>query len=93
MTGYQAAVEDGMKIVVKIDGDGQMDPRYIADFAEPVSTGETDYTKGNRFFNLDSLEQMPKTRLLGNPYNNRHHTCIERITAFLSLKLNAASTL
>lgn len=66
MTGYQAAIEDGMEVVVKIDGDGQMDPQYIADFVEPILVGEADYTKGNRFFNLDSLEQMPKARLLGN---------------------------
>lgn len=66
MAGYRAAIQDGMDIAVKIDGDGQMDPRDIANFIEPILAGEADYTKGNRFFNLDSLEQMPRARLLGN---------------------------
>ncbi len=66
MAGYQAAIKDGMDIAVKIDGDGQMDPRYIVSFIEPILAGEADYTKGNRFFNLDSLDQMPRGRLLGN---------------------------
>lgn len=32
MTGYQAAIDDGVDIIVKVDGDGQMDPRLISDF-------------------------------------------------------------
>jgi len=66
MAGYRAAIQDGMDIAVKIDGDGQMDPRDIASFVEPILAGEADYTKGNRFFNLDGLDQMPRVRLLGN---------------------------
>ncbi|MGO4277678.1 MULTISPECIES: glycosyltransferase family 2 protein [unclassified Cupriavidus] len=66
MAGYQAGIQDGVDVMVKVDGDGQMDPRYITNFVEPILAGEADYTKGNRFFNLDSLEQMPKARLIGN---------------------------
>jgi dolichol-phosphate mannosyltransferase len=29
MTGYRTAITDGAEIIVKIDGDGQMDPRLI----------------------------------------------------------------
>ena len=49
MAGYRAAIQDGMDIAVKIDGDGQMDPGDIASFVEPILAGEADYTKGNRF--------------------------------------------
>lgn len=66
ITGYQAAIADRMDIVVKVDGDGQMDPKLIVDFVSPILSGEADYTKGNRFFDLESLSQMPKTRLVGN---------------------------
>lgn len=66
MTGYQAAIKDGMNILVKIDSDGQMDPSLISNFVGPILNGKADYTKGNRFFNLESLEQMPKIRLFGN---------------------------
>lgn len=66
MTGYQAAIEDGMDIFVKVDGDGQMDPSLILDFVSPIAAGEADYTKGNRFFDLEDISAMPKVRLFGN---------------------------
>ena len=36
MTGYRAAIEDGQDIVVKIDGDGQMDPALLPQFVRPA---------------------------------------------------------
>lgn len=66
MTGYKAAIEDGMSILVKIDSDGQMDPALIMDFVAPITNGEADYTKGNRFFDLENVRSMPKVRLIGN---------------------------
>lgn len=66
ITGYRIALQQGMDIVVKVDGDGQMDPELIADFVAPILAGDADYTKGNRFFDLDSLVEMPKFRLFGN---------------------------
>ncbi|MBI4665134.1 MAG: glycosyltransferase family 2 protein [Nitrospinae bacterium] len=66
MAGYRQALADGMDIIVKVDADGQMDPRLIPRFVKPVLTGEADYTKGNRFFNLESVRSMPKARLIGN---------------------------
>jgi hypothetical protein len=32
----------------------------------PILDGEADYTKGNRFFELEGLAAMPRLRLLGN---------------------------
>lgn len=66
MTGYAAAIGDGASIIVKIDGDGQMDPRLIPLFIDPILAGEADYTKGNRFFDLEQVQSMPKVRLFGN---------------------------
>lgn len=66
MAGYRAALEDKADIVVKIDGDGQMDPTLISQFIKPIMEGQADYTKGNRFFNLDQLREMPAMRLFGN---------------------------
>ncbi|HUA55011.1 MAG TPA: glycosyltransferase [Candidatus Sulfotelmatobacter sp.] len=66
MTGYRRALEDGARILVKIDGDGQMDPRLLPAFVEPISKGASDYTKGNRFFRLEGVYDMPFSRLLGN---------------------------
>lgn len=65
-TAYQEALKDGMDIVVKIDGDGQMDPKLLPLFVQPILQKRADYTKGNRFFRLESVRNMPKIRLFGN---------------------------
>jgi dolichol-phosphate mannosyltransferase len=66
LTGYRAAIEAGADVIVKIDGDGQMDPKLIPTFIAPIVAGEADYTKGNRFFDLEEIRAMPKLRLFGN---------------------------
>lgn len=66
ISGYLASLEDNVDIVVKLDGDGQMDPSLIGDFINPISKEFADYTKGNRFYDVESLKPMPKIRLFGN---------------------------
>lgn len=65
-TGYRQALKDEMDIVVKVDGDGQMDPQLIPHFVRPIRKGRADYTKGNRFYRHESLRGMPSIRLVGN---------------------------
>ena len=66
VTGYRAALADNIDVVVKVDGDGQMDPGLILTIAKPVLEGNADYSKGNRFDSLENLFSMPKTRIFGN---------------------------
>lgn len=66
MAGYKQAVADDMDVVVKIDGDGQMDPAALPQFVGPIIRGDADYTKGNRFYDLSQIGQMPRVRVLGN---------------------------
>lgn len=66
MAGYEVALADGMDIIVKVDGDGQMDPSLIPYLVAPIQCGEADYTKGNRFFDLEKIRLMPTKRLFGN---------------------------
>jgi glycosyltransferase involved in cell wall biosynthesis len=66
IVGYRKALEDGATIVIKVDGDGQMDTTQIGRLIAPILAGEADYCKGNRFFWLDELAVMPKARLFGN---------------------------
>lgn len=66
MSGYRYAVELGATVIVKVDGDGQMDSGLIPEFITPILRGEADYTKGNRFFDLRQLEKMPNIRIFGN---------------------------
>ena len=66
ITGYRAALADGADIVVKVDGDGQMDPRAIKRLVASIASGRADYAKGNRFHELEYLRAMPRVRLFGN---------------------------
>jgi dolichol-phosphate mannosyltransferase len=66
MTGYQHAIEDGADVIVKVDGDGQMDPALIPNFVRPILAGRADYTKGNRLFDPEGVREMPGIRLFGN---------------------------
>lgn len=66
LRGFQAAAQENFDILVKLDGDGQMDPSQIPALINPIRTGKADYTKGNRFYSPRSLRGMPGLRLLGN---------------------------
>lgn len=66
MTGYAQALADGMDVVVKMDGDDQMDAAALPQLVAPILRGEADYTKGNRFYDLAQIGRMPRLRILGN---------------------------
>ena len=66
MTGYRKALEAEADIIVKLDGDGQMDPSLIPALVAPIVEGSADYAKGNRFHRLEGLTQMPAARMAGN---------------------------
>jgi glycosyltransferase involved in cell wall biosynthesis len=64
--GYLHALADGADIIVKLDGDGQMNPALITRLVEPILAASADYVKGNRFYDLAFLRAMPFARKLGN---------------------------
>ena len=66
MVGMRAALDDGAEVIVKLDGDGQMPPALIPRLVQPIMEGRADYTKGNRFFDLEGVRAMPRVRLIGN---------------------------
>jgi glycosyltransferase involved in cell wall biosynthesis len=66
VTGYKRALALNCDVVVKVDGDGQMDLSYLSQLIAPILSKEVDYTKGNRFVDFKMLRTMPKIRLIGN---------------------------
>lgn len=66
MAGYARALEDGCDIIVKMDGDDQMDARALPRLIGPIVRGDADYTKGNRFYDLTQIKRMPRLRIFGN---------------------------
>ena len=66
ISGIQAMVRNGTQLIVKVDGDGQMDQNKMQELLRPLLNGSADFAKGNRFFSLDHLQEMPKIRIFGN---------------------------
>ncbi len=66
MAGYAEAVKRGARVMVKVDGDDQMDLSHAAHLVAPILLGEADYAKGNRFTSISHLTTMPTVRVLGN---------------------------
>lgn len=66
ITGFRQALALDAQIVVKIDGDGQMDIDYLDALILPLVQGKADYTKGNRFRDFVALRRMPFVRRVGN---------------------------
>ncbi|MBF0342057.1 MAG: glycosyltransferase family 2 protein [Magnetococcales bacterium] len=66
LRGFRAALEDRCDILVKLDGDGQMNPGMIPRLISPLLHRRADYSKGNRFYHIEDTTQMPLARLVGN---------------------------
>ncbi|HEX7556550.1 MAG TPA: glycosyltransferase family 2 protein [Leptolinea sp.] len=66
ITGFSRALELGATVLIKMDGDGQMDPAFLPDLLEPILCGRADFVKGNRFGRLESIARMPFHRRIGN---------------------------
>lgn len=65
-SGYRRALELNAEIIVKVDGDGQMNPANIPALIAPIIEGKAGYTKGNRFFEIEAVKKMPRARIFGN---------------------------
>jgi glycosyltransferase involved in cell wall biosynthesis len=66
MHGYRQAIADRVDVIVKIDGDGQMDPLMLPRLIAPILRDRADYAKGNRFYDLSRIGSMPPLRVFGN---------------------------
>ncbi|HEU5164732.1 MAG TPA: glycosyltransferase family 2 protein [Chitinophagaceae bacterium] len=66
ISGYKRSMELNADITIKMDGDGQMDPAYIPALIKPLMEDKADFTKGNRFRDLNALRKMPLIRRFGN---------------------------
>ena len=66
LVGFNKAIEFSADIIVKVDGDNQMDLKYLPDFIDPILSNEADFTKGNRFTKFTDYASMPILRKIGN---------------------------
>jgi glycosyltransferase involved in cell wall biosynthesis len=66
VTGYKAAVEEGLDATAVMAGDAQMDPDDMPALLDPVVSGDVDYSKGNRLFTGEAWNAIPRVRYIGN---------------------------
>jgi len=66
LTGFQEAVKQNHEVVIKIDGDGQMNVAYFEKLLKTIFVEKYDFAKGNRFFDQKMLQKMPAIRRIGN---------------------------
>lgn len=66
-TGFERAVALGDDLLVKLDGDGQMDPADLSKLLDAlVDDPRYGYAKGNRLIDEKALAHMPRLRFFGN---------------------------
>lgn len=66
ITGITTAIKEGHDLIVKCDGDGQMDPADIPLLITPLLNRDADFAKATRFHHFRELGSMPKWRFFGN---------------------------
>ncbi|MDF1526743.1 MAG: glycosyltransferase family 2 protein [bacterium] len=66
VSGWNRCLEEGMDILIKFDGDGQMDPQGISSLIDAIIDSGAKYAKGNRFLHIAELYSMPFVRKIGN---------------------------
>ncbi len=67
-SGYKWARDNDYDVAVRMDGDGQMNPRDLKHLLDPVVEDRADYTKGNRLITGEAYKRMPRVRYFGNAF-------------------------
>ncbi len=65
-TGFRHALGLNLDVIVKMDGDDQMDPSELPRLIQPLLDGACDFAKGNRYEHVAALKSMPAVRIFGN---------------------------
>jgi len=66
ITGFRHALQLETDVIVKMDGDGQMNPNYLSALLQPLCDQRAEFSKGNRFNDFQALKRMPASRRIGN---------------------------
>lgn len=74
-SGYLYALQNGYDIAVQMDGDGQHDPRYIAQLIQPIQEEGADFTIGSRFIKDEGFQSSRSRRFGINFLSALLHIC------------------
>ena len=64
--GHNLGIKLGADILVRIDGDGQMDIDYIETFVNHLVNENYHFVKGDRLSSKELYKNMPRNRIIGN---------------------------
>jgi len=67
-TAYTFSKTLDIDVAVRMDGDGQMNPKNLPALLDPVVEDRADYAKGNRLFTGEAYQKIPKIRYYGNAF-------------------------
>ncbi len=65
-TGYNHLKTMNVDVAIRMDGDGQMNPKELSSLIDPIINDHIDYVKGNRFMTGEAYLKIPKVRYFGN---------------------------
>ena len=76
-TGYRYALKNEYDIAIQVDGDGQHNPKYIAQMCELIENNKCDMVIGSRFINKTNYKQT-FFRMLGIKITSGIIKCITK---------------
>jgi len=62
-TGYKYAVRNGYDMAVQVDGDGQHDPKFLAEMADYLEKNNLDMVIGSRFIEMEGFQSSGLRRI------------------------------
>ena len=62
-TGYKYAVRNGYDMAVQVDGDGQHDPKFLAEMADYLEENNLDMVIGSRFIQMEGFQSSGLRRI------------------------------
>ena len=62
-TGYKYAIRNGYDMAVQVDGDGQHDPKFLAEMADYLERNNLDMVIGSRFIEKEGFQSSGLRRI------------------------------
>ena len=66
ISGFKKALKENYNILIKLDGDGQHNPKDISKFLSKFKNKNINFCKGTRFYSRNNKNKIPGLRLIGN---------------------------
>ena len=95
ITGFNYAIKKNFDIAIKLDGDGQHNPKDLKKFISSFASSKTNFVKGTRFNELINIKKIPLFRLIGNiiltfltQINCRNFKISDALNGYLAISIN-----